>query len=227
MQHDMAIVAARALNIEPPFLTCPRPSADIRLDRHRVMANRERLLGALERGRIGLSLREKGQLKAKGKPKPSKKPAQKKPIAAPATTTTASEARIVVRAASRPRSGAAASTRASRAAPGSRKRRKTMPAEREEELEAEEEAAAAVDMVLASDDETEEDSDDEDMPDALPPGEQPSSDRRVDGDYAEVRRYNAVLIKFGMLDPPSRDEDTEAWWTTQHSIQDRFRHKIP
>jgi len=49
-----------------------------------------------------------------------------------------------------------------------------------------------------------------------------------DGDYAERRAnarraLNLKLIELGMLDPPKPHQDNEAWWTTQHAMQHRFR----
>ena len=49
-----------------------------------------------------------------------------------------------------------------------------------------------------------------------------------DGEYAESRAnarraMNHKLIELGMLDAPTPQQDNDAWWTTQHAMQNRFR----
>jgi len=49
-----------------------------------------------------------------------------------------------------------------------------------------------------------------------------------DGEYAESRAnarraMNLKLIELGMLDAPTPQQDNDAWWTTQHAMQNRFR----
>jgi len=34
---------------------------------------------------------------------------------------------------------------------------------------------------------------------------------------------NRKLIELGMLDAPAPQQDNDAWWTTQHAMQNRFR----